>query len=171
NPNFLILDEPTNDLDIFTLNILEDFLLDLQVNLIIVSHDRFFMDKLVDHLFVIKENGVVQDFPGNYSTYRAGEGTFFEIKEVEQAKKVEKVTQEQKASDNKISYEDRKILKKLEASIANWEQKKANLEAELLTLADDYQKIIAKQKEIDEAAAKLEEKEMEWLELSERLSE
>ncbi|MEZ5003920.1 MAG: ABC-F family ATP-binding cassette domain-containing protein [Chitinophagales bacterium] len=167
NPNFLILDEPTNDLDIFTLNILEDFLLDLQVNLIIVSHDRFFMDKLVDHLFVLKENGKVDDFPGNYSTYRAGEGTFFDLKEAK-PKPVEKVNE--KASENKISYEDRKLLKKLESSIANWEQKRADLEAELLTLSDDYEKIMAKQKEIDEATARLEEKEMEWLELSEKLS-
>ncbi len=167
NPNFLILDEPTNDLDIFTLNILEDFLLDLQVNLIIVSHDRFFMDKLVDHLFVIKENGLIEDFPGNYSSYRGGKGTFFEMKEDKKVRKVEKTTKV--VSQNKISYEERKLLKKLESAVEKLENRKAELKAELLTLTDDYEKIISTQAEIDEVSSKLEEKEMEWLELSEKI--
>ena len=165
NPNFLILDEPTNDLDIFTLNILEDFLVDLQVNLIIVSHDRFFMDKLVDHLFVLGEDGKVEDFPGNYSTYRSGDSLFFENRPKE--KKVAAVVVK-KDSANKISYEERKEFKKLESSIEKFENKKKELEELLITLAEDYEQLIAKQLEIEQVQKKIDEKTERWMELSEK---
>jgi len=91
NPNFLILDEPTNDLDIITLNVLEDFLLDYPGTLVVVSHDRYFMDKIVDHLFVL-ENGEIKDFPGNYSDYRDFEMLLEEQKREEKSEVVSKVT-------------------------------------------------------------------------------
>jgi ATP-binding cassette subfamily F protein uup len=171
NPNFLILDEPTNDLDIFTLNILEDFLIDLQCNLIIVSHDRFFMDKLVDHIFVIQENGQVDDFPGNYSTYRAGKGTFFDIKSEDKPKATVSAPTPINAASAEIkgSYEERKLLKKLESSIEKWEEKKQQLQAEFALLSDNYDAILQKQKELNEVQEKIDEKTMEWLELSEKI--
>jgi ATP-binding cassette subfamily F protein uup len=160
NPNFLILDEPTNDLDIFTLNVLEDFLLDLHINLVIVSHDRFFMDKLVDHLFVMSGKGKVDDFPGNYSDYRRGKGTFFELRQPVQA-----AAEVQAVSENKLSYEERKKIKKLEALIEKLELEKKSLEEEMLNLSDDYQAMIDLQMKIDTVAQKIEEKTEEWVEL------
>jgi len=163
NPNFLILDEPTNDLDIFTLNVLEDFLLDLKTNLIIVSHDRFFMDKLVDHLFVLDGSGKVEDFPGNYSSYRQGDSIFFQHRKEDKKVKVEVKLD----SENKLSYEQRKLVKKLEASIEKLETKKSDLETAMLEIVDDYQKMIDLQKQIEDVTEKLDAKTEEWMELSE----
>ena len=118
NPNFLILDEPTNDLDIITLNVLESFLLDFPGCLIVVSHDRYFMDKIVDHLFVFKGDGVVNDFPGNYSDFRAYEDSRVkENKESLKNDKKESVYQKETKEKVRFSYKEQKEFKKLELDI------------------------------------------------------
>jgi ATP-binding cassette subfamily F protein uup len=124
NPNFLILDEPTNDLDIITLNILENFLLDFPGCLIVVSHDRYFMDKIVDHLFVFRGAGKIEDFPGNYSDFRAYEGLSSESETSEKKSK----TDWKNNTVNKASYQDQRLLNKLEKEIASLELKKEDLQ-------------------------------------------
>ena len=119
NPNFLILDEPTNDLDIITLNILENFLLDFPGCLIVVSHDRYFMDKIVDHLFVFRGAGKIEDFPGNYSDFRAYEGLSSESETSEKKSK----TDWKNNTVNKASYQDQRLLNKLEKEINNRTEK------------------------------------------------
>ncbi|WP_127845956.1 ABC-F family ATP-binding cassette domain-containing protein [Psychroflexus aestuariivivens] len=165
NPNFLILDEPTNDLDIVTLNVLENFLLDFPGCLIVVSHDRYFMDKIVDHLFVFGE-GEIKDFPGNYSDYR--ELKSLESLQNEAPKTKEKVEDKPKQKtqpSNKLTYNEQKAFKKLEKDIKNLEQQKANLETEFLKdlspeeIKDNTIKLQEIQQNID---AKTEE----WFELS-----
>ncbi|TXE05830.1 ABC-F family ATP-binding cassette domain-containing protein [Gelidibacter salicanalis] len=166
NPNFLILDEPTNDLDIVTLNVLEDFLLDFPGCLLVVSHDRYFMDKIVDHLFVFRGNGEVEDFPGNYSDYRDYEASTPYVEPV----KVEAAPTDQKKNNaEKLSYNEQKELKSLNSKIRALELDKKAFEAKFLDpslsqdkinkLSDDLQKII------DDIAVK----EARWFELSEKL--
>ena len=165
SPNFLILDEPTNDLDIPTLNVLEDYLRNFQGCLIVVSHDRYFMDRVVDHLFVFHGNGNVQDFPGNYTQYRLEQGA----KNQEQRQnttenKTEKVKTEQK---RRLSFKEKRELEELEKQMPLLEEEKAQLEALLsggATLPDEIAKASARYKEVQEA---LDEAEMRWLELSE----
>jgi ATP-binding cassette subfamily F protein uup len=128
NPNFLILDEPTNDLDIVTLNVLENFLLDFPGCLILVSHDRYFMDKIVDHLFVFRGEGKIEDFPGNYSDFRAYEGIENTAVSSKKKPKTEWKNTADDSNENKASYEDQRILKKLEKEIASLESKKENLQ-------------------------------------------
>ena len=129
NPNFLILDEPTNDLDVVTLNVLESFLLDFPGNLIVVSHDRYFMDKIVDSLFVFRGNGIVENFPGNYSDYRAYEDS----KPKEKAIKIEK--QQKKSSPTnktKLSFVEKKEFGSLEEDIERLVRKKKAIESSFL---------------------------------------
>ena len=131
NPNFLILDEPTNDLDIVTLNVLESFLLDFPGCLIVVSHDRYFMDKIVDHLFVFRGNAVVENFPGNYSDYRAYEDSqVIAQREEKESTRSEKKTQAEvtNASKNTLSYLEQKEYKNLEKQIQKLEQKKIDVQ-------------------------------------------
>lgn len=152
NPNFLILDEPTNDFDLMTLDVLEEFLLNFKGCLIIISHDRYFMDRIVDHLFVFKGNGVIQDFPGNYSDFRESN---FEIK-VEEKIIDNPNTKKQNAREASFVYKE----------IGKLENKKKKLNEALATLDSDYAEMgkIAKQiQEIDNEIEKLNEK---WLELS-----
>ncbi len=162
NPNFLILDEPTNDLDIVTLNVLENFLLDFQGNLIVVSHDRYFMDKIVDHLFVFRGNGIVEDFPGNYSDYRAYEDSKPVIKEAE--KEIKKV------SENKTSYEEVKKLKRefgqLEKDIERLLTKKKRIENDFLDSSLSTEKITEMGEELEQIRKQIEQKEERWLEVS-----
>jgi ATP-binding cassette subfamily F protein uup len=163
NPNFLILDEPTNDLDIVTLNVLENFLLDFTGCLIVVSHDRYFMDKIVDHLFVFRGEGKIEDFPGNYSDFRAYEG--LENTAVSSTKKpnTEWKNTADDSNENKASYEDQRILKKLEKEIASLESKKENLQNQFTdeTLSpDDIKALSIELKTVEET---LEEKTDEWL--------
>ena len=170
NPNFLILDEPTNDLDIVTLNILEDFLLDFPGCLIIVTHDRYFMDKLVDHLFIFEGEGKIKDYNGNYSDYRViqkakeQEDKRAEKSQIREEKKAQKQEQEDKT---KMTYEQRKEFNRLEKEISKLEQKKKDIH-EKFTKADitqeDIKSLSAELKELEE---KLEDKEMRWLELGE----
>jgi ATP-binding cassette subfamily F protein uup len=163
SPNFLILDEPTNDLDIPTLNVLEDYLKNFQGCLIVVSHDRYFMDRVVDHLFVFHGNGNVQDFPGNYTQYRLEQGA----KNQEQRQnttenKTEKVKTEQK---RRLSFKEKRELEELEKQMPLLEEEKAQLEALLsggATLPDEIAKASARYKEVQEA---LDEAEMRWLEI------
>ena len=168
SPNFLILDEPTNDLDIPTLNVLEDYLRNFQGCLIVVSHDRYFMDRVVDHLFVFHGNGNVQDFPGNYTQYRLeAKGASASLEDARKASyslevKGTKVKTEQK---RRLSFKEKKELEELEVRMPILEDEKAQLEALLsggATLPDEIAKASARYKEVQEA---LDEAEMRWLEI------
>ena len=163
NPNFLILDEPTNDLDIVTLNVLESFLLDFPGCLIVVSHDRYFMDKIVDHLFVFRGAGKIEDFPGNYSDFRAYENLDNTAVSSKKKPKTEWKNTADDNNENKPSYEDQRILKKLEKEIASLESKKENLQNQFTdeTLSpDDIKALSIELKTVEET---LEEKTDEWL--------
>ena len=165
SPNFLILDEPTNDLDIPTLNVLEEYLKNFQGCLIVISHDRYFMDKVVDHIFVFHGEGHVQDFPGNYTQYRLEQGAKNkEQRPISQDTKTEKVKIEQK---RRLSFKEKRELEDLEKKMPLLEEEKAQLEALLsggATNPDDIAKASARYKEVQDA---LDEAEMRWLELSE----
>ena len=167
NPNFLILDEPTNDLDIVTLNVLENFLLDFPGCLIVVSHDRYFMDKIVDHLFVFRGDSLVEDFPGNYSDFR-----IYEDSKPPQNKKVSSERNSNKSNwkkqDNKakLSYQEQKEYQRLEREIANLEREKKALENKFTTEnweADEIQKQSIQLQNIIES---LNNKTERWFELS-----
>jgi ATP-binding cassette subfamily F protein uup len=168
NPNFLILDEPTNDLDLLTLNVLEDFLMDFEGCILIVTHDRHFMNKLVDQLFIFEGNGNVRGFVGNYDQYR------FAREEDEQAaklkaasvKKAEKQT-ETLASKGKMGFNEKREFGLLEVEIPKLEKKKAELTSEMESIVDDHEKLMKVSEEFQRVSDELEEKEMRWLELSE----
>ena len=165
NPNFLILDEPTNDLDIVTLNVLESFLLDYPGCLLVVSHDRYFMDKIVDHLFVFRGEGVVEDFPGNYSDYRAYEGSASPTPKKVEANSTNKNERKNTSEENKLSYNEQKEFKRLEKDVPKLERKKETLQQEFLKDLNEEQiknKSIELQKLIDE----IDEKTERWFELS-----
>ena len=170
SPNFLILDEPTNDLDIPTLNVLEDYLKNFQGCLIVVSHDRYFMDRVVDHLFVFHGDGNVQDFPGNYTQYRLE--TKGASASSEGARKAGyslevKSTKTKTEQKRRLSFKEKKELEELDKQIPLLEEEKAQLEALLsggATLPDEIAKASARYKEVQDA---LDEAEMRWLELSE----
>ena len=168
NPNFLILDEPTNDLDIVTLNVLESFLLDYPGCLLVVSHDRYFMDKIVDHLFVFRGEGIVEDFPGNYSDFRAYEDSIEPVKEEPKEKVNWKENQPKKAG---LSFNEQKEFSKIEREIKDLEYKKKQIENEFSEgkVADD--KIEEKANELQKIIKSLEEKEERWFELSMKLEE
>ena len=167
NPNFLILDEPTNDLDIVTLNVLENFLLDFPGCVIVVSHDRYFMDKVVDHLFVFRGNGNIEDFPGNYTDFRIYDDSQPVISDTSEEKK-EKTTWK-KTDSNKLSYNEEKELKNIESKLKSLTFDKKELENkfnnpdlsqdDILKLSDELQKLI------DNIASK----EERWFELSSKL--
>lgn len=170
-PNFLILDEPTNDLDIVTLEILEDYLQKFKGCVIIVSHDRFFMDRTVDHLFVFEGNGRINDFPGNYSEYREWKSL---QKEEDVAVKEKKSIQRKSQDDNRqkskrLTFNERKEFESLSVEIESLESEKKTLEAELSSgQISDYEQVTEKSKRISEIIGLLDEKEMRWLELSEK---
>lgn len=166
NPNFLILDEPTNDLDIITLNVLEDFLLDFPGCVLIVSHDRYFMDKLVDHLFIFEGNGNIRDFNGNYQEYR-------ELKQEEEADERRRNAQDKKQDtptpkpQSGLSQEHRKEMNRLEKELKRIEERKAAIHEQFSTGELDPSAIEKLGKELAELQDALDEKEMRWLELSE----
>ena len=170
-PNLLILDEPTNDLDIVTLNILEEYLMEYKGSLIIVSHDRHFLDRLVDHLFVFCGDGVVKDFVGGYSEYREY------IKEVDAAKKasqkaIEKASKPdsaplEKEKKKKLSWKESRELEALDKEIPELENEKASIEEKLSSGALSSDEIIKASNRYSEIKALLDEKELRWLELSE----
>lgn len=167
NPNFLILDEPTNDLDIVTLNVLEEFLLDFPGCLLVVSHDRYFMDKIVDHLFVFKGEGEVEDFPGNYTDYREYEASAPAI--IEESVSNEENTSNQKQNDaNKLSYNEQKEYKSLESKIRSLELDKKALEAKFNDTSLTQEQINKLSQELQVIINTIEEKEARWFELSEK---
>jgi ATP-binding cassette subfamily F protein uup len=167
NPNFLILDEPTNDLDIVTLNVLEEFLLDFPGCLLVVSHDRYFMDKIVDHLFVFKGEGEVQDFPGNYSDYRTYESS---APVEEKAKDSAANANTNKANEaQKLSYNEQKEFKNLESKIRALELDKKALEAQFNDSTLSEEKINKLSQQLQKIIQDLASKEQRWFELSEKL--
>ncbi|WGH74447.1 ABC-F family ATP-binding cassette domain-containing protein [Tenacibaculum tangerinum] len=166
NPNFLILDEPTNDLDVVTLNVLESFLLDYPGNLMVVSHDRYFMDKIVDGLFVFKGNGEVENFPGNYSDYRAYESSL-PPEPKEEKKAAEK--QEKAPQKGKLSYNEKREFGQLEVDIEKLQKRKVTLEAQFTNGEIAMDDINEKSLELQEIIESLEEKEERWFELSMKL--
>ena len=173
NPNFLILDEPTNDLDILTLNVLEEYLSSFKGCLLIVSHDRYFLDKTVDHLFIFREGGAVKDFVGQYSEYRE----YIKEQEAEQAReariaaeKAQKNTKPQTSatpSRHKLSFKEQRELEQLEKDIPALEQEKGELEALLSSGTLSHEELTSTAAKIADIINSLEEKEMRWLELSE----
>lgn len=175
NPNFLILDEPTNDLDIQTLNILEDFLIAFGGCLLLVSHDRYFMDKLVEHLFVFEGDGQIRDFPGNYTDYREWlEENEITLGEKPKAKSEPVSTNNHKlepsvqvsTTKRKLSFKEQKEYDDLGKAIEKLEKKKAEL-TERLNNGGSYEDLAAWAKQIEEITDELDEKELRWLELSE----
>lgn len=165
NPNFLILDEPTNDLDVVTLNVLENFLLDYPGNLLVVSHDRYFMDKIVDALFVFRGEGIVENFPGNYSDFRAYDNS--NTKQVAEKKVVEKV--EKKENKNALTFNEKREFGSLEADIERLQKRKAKIESQFLNVEIASEDIAKKSEELQETISNLEQKEERWLELSMKL--
>lgn len=169
NPNFLILDEPTNDLDLLTLNKLEDFLLQFGGCLLIVSHDRYFMDTLVDHLFIFKGDGVVKDFNGSYQDYQ----DYMETELAAQTKEVveEKTNwkEEQKKDDvkTKLTFKERQEFESLEKEIEDLGNEKSEIESFMTSGETDYNALQEKAVRLEEINNLLDEKEMRWLELSE----
>ena len=163
NPNFIILDEPTNDLDIITLNVLEDFLLDFPGNLLVISHDRYFMDKIVDHLFIFEGEGKISGFPGNYSDYR-----IYEDSNPSSSKKTVKKEDSRKVAPLKgeLSYVEKREFGKLEKEIASLEKQKAIIENHFSDNEIDTDKIHETSLKLEQIILDLEQKEERWLELS-----
>ncbi|MFY7743170.1 MAG: ABC-F family ATP-binding cassette domain-containing protein [Flavobacterium sp.] len=167
NPNFLILDEPTNDLDIVTLNVLESFLLDFPGCLLVVSHDRYFMDKIVDHLFVFRGEGVIEDFPGNYSDFRAYENSA-EPKNLSSVS-TEKVNWKQQNTTSGLSFNEQKEFQKIEREIKDLEFEKKQIEQLFADGKVADAEIEKKANELQVIIKKLEEKEERWFELSSKM--
>jgi ABC transport system ATP-binding/permease protein len=165
NPNFLILDEPTNDLDIFTLNVLEDYLRGFKGCVIIVSHDRYFMDKVVDHVFVFKGEGLIKDYPGNYTEYLIAR----QIEEKTQAKSdvVKKPVEKKKSDVRKLSFNDKRELEKIEKEMADLELEKLTIETGLSQGKFSGDELTKKSIRIGEVIALIEDKELRWFELKE----
>ena len=167
NPNFLILDEPTNDLDIVTLQVLEEYLQSFKGCVIVVSHDRYFMDKVVDHLLVFRGQGDIRDFPGNYSDYRDWKREK-EVHEKQAAKPQEDKTKKVRLNDKrKLTFKERKEMEQLEADIASLETEKKEVEDALCSGTLDVEKLTEYSKRLPLINEELEEKTMRWLELSE----
>lgn len=169
NPNFLVLDEPTNDLDIQTLQIFEEYLADFPGCVIIVSHDRYFMDKVVDHLLVFKGNGEVQDFPGNYTQYREWRSlkSKDEEKDNNTAQKAAAVREKRHSDKRRMTYKERQEYAKLEQEIAQLEAERKLLEEQLCSGTLSVDELTEKSKRLPGLKEELDEKEMRWLELSE----
>lgn len=173
NPNFLILDEPTNDLDLPTLGVLENFLSEYQGCLLIVSHDRYFMDRLTDHLFVFEGNGNIRDFPGNYTQYRIWKKEQEEKKEAEPQKvqsapkTVTPAALTPPVEKKKASYKEKREFEILQKEIADLEKEKQEIHAQLEAASLPYDQLQKLSLRVGEIAAMLDEKEMRWLELSE----
>ncbi|MCC6760826.1 MAG: ATP-binding cassette domain-containing protein, partial [Chitinophagaceae bacterium] len=167
NPNFLILDEPTNDLDLPTLAVVENFLADYQGCVLIVSHDRYFMDRLVDHLFVFEGDGVVRDYPGNYTQYRLEEQ--WKEKQAEQKTTPEKEKPAETTAPvakKKLSYKEQRELEQLDKDLPALEAEKATL-TEKMSNPLSYEELQEVSARLIAVTNELEEKEMRWLELSE----
>lgn len=166
NPNFLILDEPTNDLDIQTLQVLEEYLQDFPGCVIVVSHDRYFMDKVVDHILVFKGEGVIDDFPGNYTQYRQ----YSALQSKEEAK-ADASVKEKKSYRNdsrrRMSYKEKREFEQLEKDIASLEQQQHEIEDALCSGTLSVEELTEKSRLLPKLKEKIDEKSMRWLELSE----
>jgi len=167
NPNFLILDEPTNDLDIVTLNVLESFLLDYPGCLVVVSHDRYFMDKIVDNLFVFRGQGEIENFPGNYSDFRAYEDSI-EPKKLDSVS-TEKVDWKQNNTTGNLTFNEQKEFQKIEREIKDLEFEKAKIEQLFSDGKVAENEVLAKAKELEAIITKIEAKEERWFELSAKI--
>ena len=174
NPNFLILDEPTNDLDIFTLSVLEEFLMDFAGCLVVVSHDRYFMDKLVDHVWVLGEDGKtsVRDCPGNYSQYRAMRSEETKVARALDASSSKGETPTARVEikgdySERLSYKEKLEFERLENELPSMEARRMALQADLMQ-ESDHQKMQTMGEELGKLSAQIDEAEMRWLELSER---
>jgi ATP-binding cassette subfamily F protein uup len=176
NPNFLILDEPTNDLDLVTLNILEDFLQNFPGSLIIVTHDRYFMDQLVDHLFVFEGEGKIRDFPGNYTDYREW------LEDEEKQRKAASAAAAKSPApipvaksitplpaQKKVSFKEKQEYEQLEKDIAKLEHQKRGLVEKLASNLASHQELTSWALEIEEIDRQISEKSDRWLELGELL--
>ena len=170
NPNFLVLDEPTNDLDIQTLQVLEQYLEDFPGCVIVVSHDRYFMDKVVDHLLIFKGEGVVKDFPGNYTQYREWSA----LKSKEDSEKEKSKTEKAPAKKDyhhdtrrRMSYKEKREFEQLTADIEKLENEQKQLEMELCSGQLSVEELTEKSKRLPKLKDELDEKSMRWLELSE----
>lgn len=171
NPNVLVLDEPTNDLDLPTLDILEEFLQEYPGCILIVSHDRYFMDKIVDHLFVFEGNGEIRDFPGNYSLYRdvlrdeerAKQAAIENIQQVEASK----VERHKEVKPKKLSYKEKRELEEIDRKLPELQNKKTQLEQEISSGTLRYDVLSEKSKELELLMEEIDQMEMRWLELSE----
>ncbi|HIT82761.1 MAG TPA: ABC transporter ATP-binding protein, partial [Candidatus Avibacteroides faecavium] len=170
SPNFLILDEPTNDLDIMTMQILEDYLANFKGCVIVVSHDRYFMDKIVNHLFVFNGNGQIKDFPGNYSEYRQWKAAQDKAdKPKTSSPKAEKRARPSSGKDeNKMTYAEKKEFASLEDEINKLEEEKKQLETELSSGQLPIDELTSKSQRIGEVIALIDDKTLRWLELSEK---
>ena len=170
NPNFLILDEPTNDLDLPTLSVLENFLLDFTGCLLIVSHDRYFMDRLVDHLFVFEGEGAIRDFPGNYTQYR--EWQKLEEAKIEEGSKAKDKVETRPvpqtiATKKKLGFKEQREFETLEKELPQLEQERDELTGQLSNPDLSFEKLQQYSERINELNSLIDEKEMRWLELSE----
>ena len=172
NPNMLILDEPTNDLDIMTLNVLEEYLQEFKGSLLIVSHDRYFLDKTADHLFIFEGDGVVKDFVGQYSEYRE----YMREKEEERTKNSRTTTssapkqQTQRSHDSskrRLSFKEQRELEQIERELATLGEERTALESELSSGNLSFGRLTECSKRIEELIIIIDEKELRWLELSE----
>lgn len=168
SPNFLILDEPTNDLDIITLGLLEEYLASFNGCVIVISHDRFFLDSIVDHLFVFEGNGVIRDFPGNYTEYReyVAEQRSREAEAVKDKNETSDAPKKQKTETRRLSFKERKELEQLTIDLEKLNDEKARLE-EIFNTGQQLDRIAQNSARFDEIKNLIDEKEMRWLELSE----
>lgn len=167
NPNFLVLDEPTNDLDIATLQVLEEYLMDFKGCVIIVSHDRYFMDKVVDHLLVFRGSGHVKDFPGNYTQYRAWEDEYSEEESSNSPKLAKPVSERVSVHKRKLSFKEKRELEELEVKIEEFEKEKVTIEELLCSGTLSVEELTEKSKRLPIVVDLLDEASMRWLELSE----
>lgn len=174
NPNFLVLDEPTNDLDIQTLQVLEEYLQDFAGCVIVVSHDRYFMDKVVDHLLVFKGEGEIQDFPGNYTQYREwcrlqpkAEGEGAEKKATKPTVKEQPSATQKKEGKRKMTYKEKREYEQLTKELEQLENEQKTLEEALCSGQLSVEELTEKSKRLPEIKDEIDEKEMRWLELAE----
>ena len=173
NPNFLILDEPTNDLDIMTLNVLEDFLKSFAGCVIIVSHDRFFMDKIVDHLFVFEGEGKITDFPGNYTIYRNKQLLDEENEKTQNQARKKEVEKVQIKDDSnlsqkkKLTFNEKREFEALENEIAQLENEKEILETALNSGDLPHDELYRQSEKLVSIKEQIDKKELRWLDLSE----
>ena len=173
NPNFLVLDEPTNDLDIQTLQILEEYLIDFPGCVIVISHDRYFTDKVVDHLLVFKGNGVIKDFPGNYTLYREWQklenahDKENDKQKKEDSNKERKAESQKKEGPRRMTFKEKMEFERLEKEITQLEDEQKQLEEALCSGRLSVDDLTQKSKRLYEIKNEIDEKSMRWLELSE----